>query len=49
MAVLDHKRFALVRDDPDGRPYSARRSLVIIGGLSLSFWGLLGFALYRVL
>ena len=49
MAVLDHKRFALIKDDPDGKPYSVRRSMVIIAGLSLSFWGLLGFALYRVL
>jgi len=49
MAALDENRFAFARAEPDGKPYSVRRSIAIIAGLSLSFWGLVGLALYEVL
>ena len=49
MAALDENRFAFLREQSDRNPYSVRRSLAIIAGLSLSFWGLVGLALYEVL
>lgn len=49
MAVLDENRVAFVEKRSDPGPYSVRRSIAIITGVSLSFWALLGFAIYELL
>jgi hypothetical protein len=49
MAAIDNHRSAVVGSKSDGNPYSVRRSIVIIAGLSLSFWSVLGLIVYEVL
>jgi hypothetical protein len=49
MAAIDTHRSAVGESNRDGNPYSVRRSIVIIAGLSLSFWSVLGIILYEVL
>jgi hypothetical protein len=48
MAAIDNHRLALA-EEKSGSPYSVRRSVAIIAGLSLSFWSLVGLVLYELL
>jgi hypothetical protein len=49
MAALDHDRLAIGATRTECKRYSVRASLLIIAGLSLGFWGLVGFILYEAL
>jgi hypothetical protein len=49
MAVLDQERRAFVARTSDRDVYSVRRSLAIIAGMSLSFWGVVAFVIYQAL
>jgi hypothetical protein len=49
MAVWGEERFAFVKARSEGTPYSVRRCIAIIGGLSLGFWGLLGVIIYKMM
>jgi hypothetical protein len=46
---IDNHRAALAGNESDASPYSVRRSLVIIAGLSLGFWSVLGLIVYEIL
>jgi hypothetical protein len=49
MAAIDNHRLALAEKKSEGSPYSVRRSVAIIAGLSLSFWSLVGLVIYELL
>jgi hypothetical protein len=49
MAAIDNHRAALAGSAADGCPYSVRRSIAIIAGLSLGFWSVLGVIVYEIL
>jgi hypothetical protein len=41
MAALDHEHVGTAARHEENGPYSVRRSIAIIAGLSLGFWGAL--------
>jgi hypothetical protein len=49
MAAIDNNRLALAEKKSESCPYSVRRSIAIIAGLSLSFWSLVGLVVYELL
>jgi hypothetical protein len=49
MAILDQMRADSVAGRSGFDPYSVRRSLAIIAGLSLGFWGALGWVVVKLL
>jgi hypothetical protein len=49
MVALDQERQAFAAKTSDRNVYSVRRSLAIIAGLSLSFWGVVAIVIYHTL